>query len=271
MDALQKGSFVHEVLYEFLTELREHALLPMTHATLDAARERLDHVLTRVEKKFRDELCPAIDRVWEDGVAAIRADVREWLRREVEEEQSGFQPAYFELSFGLRGQREASDQHSTSDPVPLDCGVRLRGSIDLVEKRDDGTLQATDYKTGKKRAKEGTVIGGGKVLQPVLYALTLEKMFPDAKVSGGRLYYASSTGGFDSVLVRLDETAREGANAVGEAVAEAINTGFLPALPDARECEYCDYKPVCGPYETIRTKRKKSPRMDKLVNLRKRP
>ena len=69
----------------------------------------------------------------------------------------------------------------------------------------------------------------------------------------------------------LDTAARESANAVGEAVAEAINTGFLPALPDANECTYCDYKPVCGPYEAIRTKRKKSPRMEKLVNLRKRP
>ncbi len=270
MDALQKGSFVHEVLYEFLTELREHGLLPMTPATLDAARERLDHVLARVEKKFKDELYPAIDRVWEDGVGAIRADVREWLRREVEE-PTGYQPAYFELSFGLSGQREASDQHSSVEPVALECGVKLRGSIDLVEKGSDGTLQATDYKTGKKRAKEGTVIGGGKVLQPVLYALTLEKLFPDVKVSGGRLYYASSTGGFDSVPVRLDETAREGAKAVADAVTEAITTGFLPALPDARECEYCDYKPVCGPYENIRTKKKKSPRMDKLVELRKRP
>lgn len=271
MDALQKGSFVHEVLYEFLTELRDHSLLPMSAATLDASRERLDHVLSRVEKKFKDELCPAIDRVWEDGVAAIRADVREWLRREVEDSTSGFQPAYFELSFGLTGQRDASDANSSVEPVALDCGVKLRGSIDLVEKHPDGTLQATDYKTGKKRAKEGTVIGGGKVLQPVLYALTLEKLFPGAKVSGGRLYYASSAGGFESVPVRLDQTAREGANAVGEAVTEAITTGFLPALPDAKECDYCDYKPVCGPYEAIRIKKKKSPRMEKLVNLRKRP
>jgi CRISPR/Cas system-associated exonuclease Cas4 (RecB family) len=270
MDALQKGSFVHEVLYEFLTELRAQGLLPMTPDTLDAARERLDHVLSRVERKFADELCPAIDRVWEDGVAQIRADVREWLRREVEEPQS-FQPTYFELSFGLAGQREASDAHSQKEWASLECGINLRGSIDLVEQQPDGTLRATDYKTGKKRAKEGTVIGGGKILQPVLYALTLEKIFPGTKVSGGRLYYASSTGGFESVPVRLDEAAREGAKAVGAAVTEAIDTGFLPALPDTRECEYCDYKPVCGPYEGIRTRKKKSPRMEKLVQLRRLP
>ena len=39
-------------------------------------------------------------------------------------------------------------------------------------------------------------------------------------------------------------------------VKEALEAGFLPAAPDARECDWCDYKRVCGPYEEIRTRKK---------------
>jgi CRISPR/Cas system-associated exonuclease Cas4 (RecB family) len=272
MDALQKGSFVHDVLFEFLTELRDAKLLPITAQSLDAARAQLDGVLERVDKRYKEDLFPAIDRVWADGIAQIRADLREWLRRESESEDGGFVPAFFELSFGLEGQRDASDASSSKEPIQLDCGIRLRGSIDLVEEDHARTLRATDYKTGKKRAEEGAVIGGGKILQPVLYSLVLEKMFPEKKVSGGRLYYATSAGGFTPVDVPLDEAAREGAKAVADAVGKALDDGFLPALPDDRECTYCDYKPVCGPYEAVRTKKKKPhARTEALVALRKRP
>jgi CRISPR/Cas system-associated exonuclease Cas4 (RecB family) len=271
MDALQKGSFVHDVLFEFLTELRDAKLLPITAGSLDAARAQLDGVLERVDKRYKEDLFPAIDRVWADGIAQIRADLREWLRRESESEDGGFVPAFFELSFGLEGQRDASDASSSKEPIQLDCGIKLRGSIDLVE-QEGNTLRATDYKTGKKRADDGAIIGGGKILQPVLYALVLEKMFPQKQVSGGRLYYATSTGGFTPVMVELNEAAREGAKAVAEAVGKAIDDGFLPALPDERECTYCDYKPVCGPYEEVRTKKKKPhARSEALVALRKRP
>ena len=41
---------------------------------------------TEVAPRYEDDLAPAIDRVWENGVAAIRADLREWLRRDSEDD-----------------------------------------------------------------------------------------------------------------------------------------------------------------------------------------
>ena len=32
--------------------------------------------------------------------------------------------------------------------------------------------------------------------------------------------------------------------------------GVLPAAPDKRECQYCDYRRVCGPYEEMRVRHK---------------
>jgi CRISPR/Cas system-associated exonuclease Cas4 (RecB family) len=245
----------------------------VTPAHLDAARDALDAVLARVAASYKDELCPAIPRVWDDAMASIAADLREWLRKMTEE--PGWVPAHFELSFGLHDAR-AQDAHSREEPVDLGIGLRLRGSIDLVEKTADGRLRATDSKTGKVRAKKGeTVIGGGEILQPVLYALTLEKIFPKATVVEGRLYYCTAAGGFEDVPVALDDAAREGAEAVAKTVGEALSTGFLPAAPsrDGKgygACTYCDFRTVCGPYEEIRTKRKPQGPLKALAELRRR-
>ena len=75
--------------------------------------------------------------------------------------------------------REEEDPSSVPDPIPIigEGELKLRGSIDLVERHSSGKLRATDHKTGKARAKEGVVIGGGQHLQPVLYALACEKVF----------------------------------------------------------------------------------------------
>lgn len=262
LDPLQRGSLVHEILFELHTALREEGRLPLSPADYDFARDRLDEVVERVATRFRDELAPAIDRVWDDGVASIRADVREWLARAVE--PSEWAPHKFELSFGLT-ERRAADAASTPEPVALE-GLRLRGSIDLVERRADGALRATDYKTGRARAKPDAVIGGGETLQPVLYALALEKLFPEARVDGGRLYYCTSAGGYTEVSIQLDDYARRAVQEVTAVVTDALQRGFVPAAPAKGACQYCDYRPVCGPDEEQRVARKQK---DPLVALRK--
>jgi CRISPR/Cas system-associated exonuclease Cas4 (RecB family) len=267
LDALQKGSLVHDILFQLHVRLREAALLPVPseRAAYDRARAILDATVQEVADKHRENLNPAIPRVWEDGIASIRADLVEFLRRAAESPE--WVPACFELSFGL-GDRRDQDPASTPKDVPLDVGLRLRGSIDLVEKRADGAIRATDYKTGKARAKEGCKIGGGEVLQPVLYSLVLEKLFAGSRVDGGRLYYCTSTGDFTAVEIPLDPEARDGAALVAKTIGDALRDGFLPAAPVKGGCEYCDYKVVCGPYEEARTKRKPQPKA--LVELRKR-
>jgi RecB family exonuclease len=268
LDPLQRGSLVHEVLFELHKVLRERGMLPVTEATYERARAHLDQVLAEVVARNKDDLAPAIERVWEDGVASIGADLREWLRRATME--PSWTPVFFELSFGLK-EKQGRDSGSLDADVALDAGVRVRGSIDLVERSADGGLRATDYKTGKVRAKPGTVIGGGQTLQPVFYALTLEKLRPGARVEGGRLYYCTALGEFTQVDVPLDETARRAARLVADTVHGAIVKGFLPAAPEKKACEYCDYRRVCGPYEEQRTARKRLEELEPLDKLRRHP
>jgi RecB family exonuclease len=265
LDPLTRGSLTHEVQFALLTKLRDQNLLPVTTPRLDAACAVLDEVLAKVAAEEHERLNPAIERVWKDAIEGIAADLREWLRRMPEEPD--WTPAYFELSFGLKDRRD-QDTLSKDEPVLLDAGIQLRGSIDLVEKDDAGRLRATDYKTGKVRAQRGDVIKKGEILQPVLYALTIEKLFADRQVKEGRLYYCTAAGDFTKVDMPLDESARAAAKLVATTIGDAISAGFLPAAPAKDACRYCDYRSVCGPYEEIRTKRKSKDRLKGLIELR---
>jgi CRISPR/Cas system-associated exonuclease Cas4 (RecB family) len=254
IDPLQKGSLVHEILFELLSTLREQSLVPIRADNFAQVREALEPIVERVAARYKDDLAPAIDRVWEDGIAAIRADLLESLRRE--SERAPWKPWKLELAFGLAGLR-GRDPSSSADPVALDCGITLRGSIDVVEEDAAGTLRATDHKTGRPRQRPGAVVGGGESLQPVFYALALEQLFPGRRVSGGRLSYCTSAGDFKEVMVALDPRAREAANQVATALGQALSGGFLPAAPAKDACRFCDYRPVCGPWEEERSRKKR--------------
>jgi RecB family exonuclease len=271
IDPLQRGSIIHDVQFELLALLRKDGLLPVRPATLERANHVLDITLAEVSARYKDDLAPAIERVWENGITAIRADLREWLRN-ASEDDSGFVPWCFELSFGLahRPERRQADPRSVPGAVTLGCGIELRGSIDLVERHPSGVLRVTDHKTGKAQAiSSDRIIAGGTSLQPLLYALAAERLFAgEATVSGGRLYFCTSRGGFAEQLVPLNDRSREAAVQVADAIGAALSQPFLPAAPDKGQCDLCDYKVVCGPYEEIRSARKPQGSLKALVSLR---
>jgi len=273
LDPLQRGSLVHDVQFELLARLRDEGLLPVRATTLEHAHQALDIILAQVAARYKDHLAPTIERVWENGIAAIRADLREWLRK-ASEDDSGFVPWRFELSFGLaqRPERRQADPRSVPGAVNLACGIELRGSIDLVERHPSGLLRVTDHKTGKAQANSDQLIAGGTSLQPLLYALAVEKLFAgEATVSGGRLYFCTSRGRFSEQLVPLNDRSRDAALQVAEAIGGALSRPFLPAAPDKGQCDLCDYQVVCGPYEEIRSARKPQGALEALALLRASP
>ena len=144
---------------------------------------------------------------------------------------------------------------SVEAPVALTAGLNLRGSIDLVERGPDGRLRVTDHKTGRARAPKNLVVGGGKTLQPTLYALAAEILLGET-VASGRLYYCTAAGGYQERVVAIDQAARAAVQTASEVVGSALKNGFLPAAPGDGECEYCDYRIICGPYEQMRVRRK---------------
>ncbi|MEO7111576.1 MAG: PD-(D/E)XK nuclease family protein [Polyangiaceae bacterium] len=136
LDPLQRGSLLHEIEFELHLKLRDRNLLPITPSNLDEARQLLDDVVRDVSEKVKDDLAPSIPEVWDDGVRSLSADAREMLRLAALAPE--WVPSYFELSFGLKQDRAARDSRSREEFVEIEGGLKLRGSIDVVEKNDRG-------------------------------------------------------------------------------------------------------------------------------------
>ena len=68
----------------------------------------------------------------------------------------------------------------------------------------------------------------------------------------------------------LPQSRRSGVEAL-EIIDRAIELGFLAAAPNERACGWCDFRPVCGPHEEQRIKRKQEDPLRDLIALRSRP
>jgi CRISPR/Cas system-associated exonuclease Cas4 (RecB family) len=269
MDPLTRGSIFHDIQARFLRTMRDAGALPLSSETADAARLALDRIIDEVAEREHERLAPAVERLWSDEIGSIRRDLRSWLHYLVED-GAEWEPKYFELAFGaVPGERDASSLH---DEVVIEDGFRLRGAIDQIdEHRRTKVLRVTDHKTGRKPDRiERTIVGGGAVLQPVLYAMAVEAGLSQP-VSHGRLFYCTSAGSFYSHPIPLNETTRAAGLEVLRVIDRAIDSGFLAAAPTEEACGRCDFRPVCGPDVFRRAIRKPQDRVADLIELRRRP
>jgi CRISPR/Cas system-associated exonuclease Cas4 (RecB family) len=274
MDPLTRGSLFHAVQTAFYRQLQSEDALPVTPASLEHALAVLDDAVKKIATDEYEQLAPAIDRVWHDEIGAIRRDLRLWVD-EIARAGGEWIPRRFEWAFGYGdGGALAIGRDSTSrlEPVVIDGRFHLHGSIDLVEERvGTGELRVTDHKTGRYRGKDHMIVDGGRALQPVLYSLALEQA-TGTPVVEGRLYYATTAGGYRDVRIPLTPQARRIGLEVLEIIDRAIETGFLAPAPAEKACTWCDFRPVCGPTAERRISRYKSqePLAD-LLELRKKP
>ncbi len=265
LDPLTRGAIFHEAQARFFRALESSGDLPVTSANVDGALTAIDAALRAVAAKYAEELAPAIERVWRDEIADIGKDLRVWVRRLPEFDD--WQPMLFEFSFGLPADAD-HDPRSIPDPVTVDGRFKLRGSVDLIErKRDSGVLRITDHKTGRNRTTDRTVIGGGAILQPVVYSLAVEQALGQP-VGFGRLFYCTAPGGFTDHHIAINDANRRAGLEALEIADRAIELGFLPAAPASGACTWCDFRAVCGPHEEQRIRRKSADRLGDLLMLR---
>lgn len=268
LDPLTRGSIVHRIQALVLRDLRDRGDLPVRLARLAAAAAVLDRVVAAVSAEWRERLAPAVDRVWRDEVASVARDLRGWLDR-MAADQSGWTPTRFEFAFGLAIDAD-HDASSTREPARLDARYTLRGSVDLIEEDATGALRVTDHKTGRDRTRDGLVVGGGQVLQPVLYAAAVEQV-TGQPVRETRLSFCTVDGRYGVRPVPLTESTRRAGIEVLEIVDRAIEQGRLAPAPSDGACVWCEFRTVCGPGLARRVARKpREPLLD-LRALRSRP
>ena len=267
MDPLTRGSVFHAVQFQLFKRLQSEQLLPMDLQHQDRILDVADEVLNAAATDYREKLAPAIPRVWEREIEDLRLDLRGWIREVISLGQS-WTPAHFEYSFGLPVE-PGKDAESRQEEAMVLNGVRLRGSIDVIESNATRTaLRVTDHKTGKLPEEPVQWIGKGEVLQPLLYALAAESLLK-LPVESGRLFYCTQRGGFREQVIEINEHARRAIQLVTDSIEEAVRQGFFPAAPRHDACTFCDFRLVCGPYEELRTRSKSRQRLEKLDDIRK--
>jgi ATP-dependent helicase/nuclease subunit B len=267
MDPLTRGSLFHTAQAEFYREMDAEGALPIARERLADAIRTLERVLVRVAANYEETLAPAIERVWKDEIEELRRDLTIWVQRMVDTPESeAWRPKYFEFSFGLSD--AGRDPRSLRDPITLEDGFILRGSVDLIEERHGlGVLRVTDHKTGKNRSTADLIVGGGAMLQPVLYSAAIERGLGQ-RVIEGRLFYATTVGGFAAHPIPINDYTRAQGLQVLQIIDRSLELGFLSPAPADRACSWCDFRPVCGPREQERTARKHTDRLADLEALR---
>jgi ATP-dependent helicase/nuclease subunit B len=265
LDPLTRGALFHQVVFALLSELKAEGLLPLNPERLKIAIDAADRTLNRIAAQYEEDLAPAVPRVWKTGIEDLRTDLRGWLQQ-VAQNDGDWLPEHFEFAFGLEA-RAGHDPNSVREEALLDQGVRLRGSIDLVEKHvRSGVLRVTDHKTGKPPERIPAYTGGGRVLQPLLYALAMEQLF-GGNVESGRLFYATQRGSYQQIGITVNASARRFLEKLLSNIDDAIASGFLPPVPEKDACGICDYRAVCGPYEELRASRAKNRQDERLDGL----
>ena len=249
LDPATRGLIFHRVQQRLYEDLQQKQRLPVTPERLNEALAQLEIVLAQVAQEYAEKLVPAIPRVWAAEIEDLRTDLRGWLQFAASNDYD-WTPTQWEF------------------PIPatdLLDRVKLTGRIDVIEQRGDA-LRITDYKTGKPPESIPHKVGGGKYLQPLLYALAAG----DTNVESGRLLYATQRGNYTLIEIALDNKARQFVARLLENIDSMIAGGFLPPFPAKDACSICDYRVACGPYEERRTQKKDSrdERLDPLVEIR---
>jgi CRISPR/Cas system-associated exonuclease Cas4 (RecB family) len=269
MDPLIRGSLFHEVQFELFGRLDSDQSLSFGSRNLEKVLDRVDEILDRVAARYREELAPAIPRVWESEIEDLRVDLRCWIR-DISRNEPDYKPLHWEFSFGIPV-TEDRDRASREESVEILEGIKLRGSIDLVELKKSGeSIRVIDHKTGKAPTPVPRFVGSGELLQPLLYGLAAEQLLA-TKVESAQLFYCTQRGGFRRFRFELSGDARSRIRQVMDTIDRALERGFLPAAPREGACDFCDYRVVCGPYEELRAARKPSKPMAELEAIRKIP
>ncbi len=251
LDPLQRGSLIHEILCDFMTE-----------AAATGRDVRTD----------RDT--PLMERIAVDRIAATRRTVPppsdsifESERRDIMDTLAIFLAA--EEKREHKGRPLAFEKEIPGEPISLGRGrsFRLRGFIDRVDRIGGDSYRIIDYKTGSPAPYEDLVhFGRGRTLQPSLYAVALEQILARERpgstpvVAESGYLFPSRRGEGDEIMVRNFDRGRL-RSLLNDLLALLAN-GYFIAGPEAK-CDYCDYRAVCvsgGPASSA-AKREANPKV----------
>ena len=196
---IDQGNFMHRVLYEFFTKLRNYQInndmteasyesdkpyLPdITRVYLDPAKYDtylidLTDIAKRIIKDYHyDHPFFNIDEVEYFGNEMSGGIIELWLREEIKRIDDGweFSPVLFEFGFGMN----SSKNKESIGTIKLGKNLNLRGKIDRIElgTNDPSKFIIADYKTSGGSLPKNEDIECGMNFQVPLYLAAAQKIF----------------------------------------------------------------------------------------------
>lgn len=253
IDPRTKGSLVHEVLERFVCEVLADGRSPAPWTAGD--RGRLREVALETFAAYEQRGVTGRPVLWELEQRQLLADLDRYLELDAERcAAGGWWPVRAEFSFG------------TGDVAPLEVPagevtVRVRGTIDRIDRDPSGRLAVIDYKTGRSDAFTGLVtdpVDAGRHLQLALYGLAAAEHFGEPAGGGHGLpveaeyRFVSSRAAVPAVAVTVDATTTARLESALVTLVELIERGTFPVRPgrpdddDKPHCRSCDFDALCG-------------------------
>lgn len=233
IDPLTRGSIIHKILEDFIRDAvtSQNALTTWTQAD----HARLQEIAASYFDRAEREGSTGRAILWRAERVRLANELDKLLESDAERLADGWRPIAAELPFA-------------DVPIELPSGhtIRMRGSIDRVDRSADGSLAVIDYKTGSAASysalSESNPHHHGSHLQLFVYSQAAMAAFPGA--SGTRADYWFTR---DNKLKGYPITERVRhlvTNAIDEIVS-GIGAGIFPAHPSDQptwgwvDCWFC--------------------------------
>ena len=252
LSALDRGSAMHAVLEQFLTEVIETGTPsphePWSEEQRARARQIAEEIFSEYERRGRT----GRPVEWQTQKSDLLALVDEFLTADDQyRAATGAQPAFVEMPFGL--------QERPPLTIALDDGRTLafRGMIDRVDRGQGGRHLVSDYKTGKGRAykdlaKVDDPTKEGTLLQLGLYAEAVSQHVGGDAVET-HYWMVNTEAGHARYGYPWTPDHRTRLLDVLTTIADGIDDGVFAANPGEwqshystyENCTYCEFDSIC--------------------------
>jgi ATP-dependent helicase/nuclease subunit B len=233
LDPMQRGSLVHRILFEFMSEVtkRGERVSPAAHASL------MDGIAVAAIREWRNDVPPPSEGIFDKERRDILEALDIFLRVE-----GGRGPNVLPFAF----EKEFKD-------LAIEAGrgwFKLRGFIDRIDRTGPGAYRIVDYKTGSYRDFEDLeAFDRGRRIQHALYALAAEKILGDEtgdahpRVTESGYFFPTRRGEGREIMVGPFDRGKL-RELLSDLLALISNGYFVTTTKD--DCSFCDFAPVCG-------------------------
>jgi ATP-dependent helicase/nuclease subunit B len=286
LDPAERGSLIHRILYDLFTERRDLGMTPVQDVESEMQRSEFHEqakriVSTRTADSLNAHPFHRLDTEVELG-GSVDGDslFEKLLKVESKLKDSQLKPAYFEVSFGMKGAvlTGADGALSRNEPIPVSDKLKLRGKIDRID-MDAGNFSIVDYKTGSGAKRKE--MESGMSLQLPLYLKSAERLFSERAATlvpvagvyqlvrkGARELgialkeYSGVTGkkpkAGNQGILENDEELRALIDASilhAESYVRGVVEGRFPLVAEenvSKICPHCDFRSACRQREAIK-------------------